>query len=265
MMEFTDYDEYLKTVNQWVRDGSNIISFAQSSWGEVCELRGKNDDLEILTYYHNAEDIQYPELQVATPIVAPVEKPINLQVESLSMTKEQIKAEVKAAHTANRNRFLIELALFIPLGIIALVIAHSIYFSNVATTTGLVAMTLQLLVVYLIALVLAGLVTLGISRLIYLKKPSTPANSEIYKVIVWPWVQENVDGKIVNFVHLIPGEKGEIVNIRKSDGSLVPATIQLQKDYAVEIVGGFEEALVVTEEPVSKTEEPIEVTAVETF
>lgn len=55
-MKFDDEEEFLKTLNQWVRDGSDILEVTASSMGTVVTLMGKDGCRECLALFHSKED-----------------------------------------------------------------------------------------------------------------------------------------------------------------------------------------------------------------
>lgn len=55
-MNFTDYEEFIRTVNQWVLDGSRIESFTTGSTYSEVTLRGRDGAAERLSHYIDEED-----------------------------------------------------------------------------------------------------------------------------------------------------------------------------------------------------------------
>jgi hypothetical protein len=55
-MKFMNRQKFLATLNQWVRDGSEIVEIVTDYLGEEVTLRGKDGATEYLTLYYLAED-----------------------------------------------------------------------------------------------------------------------------------------------------------------------------------------------------------------
>lgn len=55
MEKFTDREEWLKTVNAWIREGSSLESFGDSPEAEWVVLRGKDGAREELYFFYTEE------------------------------------------------------------------------------------------------------------------------------------------------------------------------------------------------------------------
>jgi len=55
-MKFFSEEEFYKTVNAWVRDGSNITAADSSSYGVIITLMGADGCTETLALYFKQED-----------------------------------------------------------------------------------------------------------------------------------------------------------------------------------------------------------------
>lgn len=56
---FVDRDEALKQINQWIREGSNLESWASYSTGELVTLRGQDGSEECFYIFFTEEDRQH--------------------------------------------------------------------------------------------------------------------------------------------------------------------------------------------------------------
>ena len=64
-MKFDDEMEFLKTLNQWVRDGSDILEIVGSSYGTIVTLMGKDGCRECLALFHSKEDFNRSMMEVS--------------------------------------------------------------------------------------------------------------------------------------------------------------------------------------------------------
>jgi hypothetical protein len=58
-MKFKDREKFLSTVAQWIRDGSEIVSFSSDMDAESVVLRGTDGAMEYLTHWISDEDYDH--------------------------------------------------------------------------------------------------------------------------------------------------------------------------------------------------------------
>lgn len=58
-LNYIDRDEALRTINQWILDGSRIESWGTSHDCEWINLRGKDGALEEFTIYYDEDSFLY--------------------------------------------------------------------------------------------------------------------------------------------------------------------------------------------------------------
>ena len=65
MQKFLNRQKFLNTVNQWVRDGSRIITFDTSPLGDFVMLKGRDGVGEVLAFFYEEDDYDQSELYSA--------------------------------------------------------------------------------------------------------------------------------------------------------------------------------------------------------
>lgn len=93
-MKFLNHDVFIETINQWVRDGSNIQEMVTVPFGEFVTLKGRDGLTERLSYYSEESEGYLSDDSPNGDDSLPVKSNFKLAVEKIYDSSQQLRIKL---------------------------------------------------------------------------------------------------------------------------------------------------------------------------